>query len=97
MNAGTTYIAQVEGDLSDRINVSGTAASTGALRIVPLSGAYSFAVPYTLLSAAGGLAGTSFSPVDTAGAFGDGRSAATAMPPPSASAPASTSSRALSD
>jgi uncharacterized protein with beta-barrel porin domain len=38
---------------------------------VPLGGAYLFSAPYTLLSAAGGRTGN-FSPVDTAGVFGDG-------------------------
>ncbi|MGO4670185.1 autotransporter outer membrane beta-barrel domain-containing protein [Bosea sp. 2RAB26] len=70
-NPGSTYIAEVQGAVADRISVTGTAALAGTLRIVPLGGAYSFDSPYTLLSAAGGRTG-SFSPVDTTGSFGDG-------------------------
>ncbi|KRE11525.1 hypothetical protein ASE66_23555 [Bosea sp. Root483D1] len=72
MGVASTYIAEVQGTVSDRVNVTGTASLAGTLRIVPLGGAYSFSAPYTLLSAAGGLGGTSFSPVDTTGSFGDG-------------------------
>lgn len=72
MGVGSTYIAEVQGAVADRVNVTGTAALAGTLRIVPLGGAYSFSAPYTLLSAVGGLGGTSFSLVDTTGTFGDG-------------------------
>ncbi|TCR68219.1 autotransporter-associated beta strand repeat-containing protein [Bosea sp. BK604] len=71
VGAGSLYLAEVQGAVSDRINVTGTAALAGTLRLVPLGGAYLFSAPYTLLSAAGGRTG-SFSPVDTTGAFGDG-------------------------
>jgi autotransporter-associated beta strand protein len=72
LGANSFYLAEVQGAVADRINVTGTASLAGTLRLVPLGGAYSFSAPYTLLSAAGGLGGTSFSPVDTTGSFGDG-------------------------
>jgi autotransporter-associated beta strand protein len=72
LGAGSLYLAEVQGAVSDRINVTGTASLAGTLRLVPLGGAYTFNSAYTLLSAAGGLGGTSFSPVDTTGSFGDG-------------------------
>ncbi|WID97154.1 autotransporter domain-containing protein [Bosea vestrisii] len=71
LNAGSTYLAEVQGANADRVDVSGTASLAGTLRIVPLGGAYTFSSPYTLLSATGGRTGT-FSPVDTTGSFGDG-------------------------
>lgn len=71
MGAGSVYRAEVQGAVADRITVTGTASLAGTLRLVPLGGAYSFNSPYTLLSAAGGVAGT-FSPVDTTGSFGAG-------------------------
>ncbi|WP_164985750.1 autotransporter-associated beta strand repeat-containing protein [Bosea sp. Tri-44] len=72
MGTGSTYVAEVQGAVSDRTAVTGTAALAGTLRIVPLGGAYSFSAPYTLLSTAGGLGGTRFGLVDTTGSFGDG-------------------------
>ncbi|MBW4656998.1 MAG: autotransporter-associated beta strand repeat-containing protein [Kaiparowitsia implicata GSE-PSE-MK54-09C] len=72
MGVASTYIAEVQGSVADRVNVTGTASLAGTLRIVPLGGAYTFNSAYTLLSAAGGLGGTSFGPVDTTGSFGDG-------------------------
>ncbi|MBW4652271.1 MAG: autotransporter domain-containing protein [Kaiparowitsia implicata GSE-PSE-MK54-09C] len=72
LGAGSVYLAEVQGAVADRVNVTGTASLAGTLRLVPLGGAYLFAAPYTLLSAAGGLGGTSFGSVDTAGSFGDG-------------------------
>ncbi len=72
LNPGSTYVAEVQGAVADRVAVTGTAALAGTLRIVPLGGAYTFNSPYTLLSAAGGLGGSSFSPVDMTGSFGDG-------------------------
>lgn len=71
LNAGSVYLAEIQGAAADRIIVTGTASLAGTLRLVPLGGAYSFNSPYTLLSAAGGVAGT-FSPVDTTGSFGAG-------------------------
>lgn len=71
LGAGSVYVAEVQGAVSDRINVSGTAALAGTLRIVPLGGAYLFSTPYTLLSAQGGRNG-SFGTIDTTGSFGDG-------------------------
>lgn len=71
LGAGSTYIAEVQGAVSDRVNVTGTAALAGTLRIVPLGGAYTFNSAYTLLSAAGGRSGT-FGTTDVTGSFGDG-------------------------
>lgn len=70
-NPGSTYLAEIQGAVSDRVMVGRTAALAGTLRLVPLGGAYRFNSPYTLLSAGRGITGT-FSPVDTAGTFGDG-------------------------
>ncbi|WP_436098031.1 autotransporter outer membrane beta-barrel domain-containing protein [Bosea sp. LjRoot237] len=71
LNAGSTYLVEVQGANADRVDVTGTASLAGTLRIVPLGGAYTFSSPYTLLSATGGRTGT-FSPVDMTGSFGDG-------------------------
>ena len=71
LSTGSTYVAEIQGSVSDRVNVSGTASLAGTLRLVPLGGSYAFNNPYTLLSAAGGTSGT-FSPVDTSGSFGAG-------------------------
>lgn len=70
--AGSSYLAEVQGAVSDRVNVTGAAALAGTLRIVPLGGAYTFSSPYTLLSAAGGLGGSRFGTEATSGTFGDG-------------------------
>ncbi|CAN7151416.1 autotransporter domain-containing protein [Bosea sp. LjRoot90] len=72
LGAGSLYLAEVQGAVADRVNVTGTASLAGTLRLVPLGGAYTFNSAYTLLSAAGGLGGTSFGTVDTTGTFGDG-------------------------
>ncbi|CAH1668771.1 exported hypothetical protein [Hyphomicrobiales bacterium] len=69
--SGSVYEAEVQGAVSDRVNVTGTASLAGALRIIPLGGAYMFNSPYTLLSAQGGRSGE-FSPAETTGSFGDG-------------------------
>jgi len=71
LNASSLYIAEIQGAVADRINVTGSAALAGTLRLVPLGGAYVFNSPYTLLSAAGGASG-SFGTVDPTGSFGDG-------------------------
>lgn len=71
LNAGSLYIAEVQGPVADRVEVTGTATLNGTLRLVPLGGSYSFNSAYTLLSAAGGRSGT-FATVDTTGSFGDG-------------------------
>lgn len=71
MDANSTYRAEVQGPLADRINVTGTASLAGTLQLMPLGGAYTFNNPYTLLSATGGRTGT-FGIVDQTGAFGDG-------------------------
>ncbi|WP_327529424.1 autotransporter outer membrane beta-barrel domain-containing protein [Bosea sp. (in: a-proteobacteria)] len=63
------YLAELQGAVADRVNVNGTAALAGTLRVVSLGGAYQFYSPYTLLSATGGRSG-SFSQVDATGAFG---------------------------
>lgn len=74
LNAGSTYVAEVQGAVADRVAVTGTAALAGTLRLVPLGGPYNFNSPYTLLSAAAGRTGT-FGTVDRAGTFGAGVSA----------------------
>ncbi|TCR65372.1 autotransporter-associated beta strand repeat-containing protein [Bosea sp. BK604] len=71
LGAGSLYLAEIQGAVSDRVNVTGTASLAGTLRIVPLGGSYVFSTPYTLLSAQGGRSGT-FGTVDTTGSFGDG-------------------------
>lgn len=71
LGSGSVYEAEVQGAVSDRVNVTGTAALAGTLKIIPLGGAYSFNSPYTLLSAQSGRSGT-FNPVETNGSFGDG-------------------------
>lgn len=70
-NAGSVYLVEVQGAVADRVNVSGSGALAGTLRLVPLGGAYNFATPYTLLSATGGRTGT-FETVEKAGSFGAG-------------------------
>ncbi|SFM03675.1 autotransporter-associated beta strand repeat-containing protein [Bradyrhizobium sp. NFR13] len=71
LGAGSVYEAEIQGAVSDRINVTGTAALAGTLKIIPLGGTYVFNMPYTLLSAAGGRTGT-FGPVNVTGTFGAG-------------------------
>lgn len=58
LGVGTTYIAEVEGPVADRINVTGSASLAGTLQLVSLGGASRFTTPYTLLSAPGGVSGT---------------------------------------
>lgn len=70
-NPGSTYLAEIQGANADRVNVTGTAALAGTLRLAPLGGAYTFNSAYTLLSAAGGRTGV-FGLVDTTGSFGAG-------------------------
>lgn len=70
-NPGSIYLAEIQGAVADRVNVTGTASLAGTLRLVPLGGAYSFNSAYTLLSAAGGRIG-SFGTVDPTGFVGDG-------------------------
>jgi len=72
LGAGSLYLAEVQGTVSDRVDVSGTASLAGTLRVVPLGGAYLFSSSYSLLAAAGGLGGTRFGTVDTSASFGDG-------------------------
>lgn len=71
MDVNSTYRAEVQGPVADRINVTGTASLAGTLQLRPLGGTYTFNSPYTLLSATGGRTGT-FGIVDQTGAFGDG-------------------------
>jgi len=71
----STYVAEIQGAIADRVNVTGTASLAGTLRLVALGGTYLFNSPYTLLSAAGGASGT-FGTVDTTGSFGAGVTAA---------------------
>ncbi len=69
LNPGSTYLAEVQGAVADRITVTGTASIAGTLNLTPLGGVYTFNTPYTLLSAAGGVSGT-FGTVTTSGSFG---------------------------
>jgi autotransporter-associated beta strand protein len=71
LDAASTYRAEVQGAVSDRLSITGTAALAGRLQLVPLGGSFTFNSPYTLLSAAGGRSG-SFGTVETVGSFGDG-------------------------
>jgi len=72
MGANATYVAEIQGAVADRINVTGTAALAGTLKLAFLPGAYSFGTSYTLLSAQGGLGGTRFGTVDSSSGFGAG-------------------------
>lgn len=72
MDANSIYLAEVEGPVADRVNVTGTATLADTLRLVPLGGSYNFDSAYTLLSAAGGLGGTTFTTVDPTGFVGAG-------------------------
>lgn len=72
MGANSAYVAEIQGSVADRINVTGTASLAGTLRLAFLPGAYSFGASYTLLSAQGGLGGTRFSTVDSSASFGAG-------------------------
>lgn len=72
MGASATYVAEIQGAVADRINVTGTAALAGTLKLAFLPGAYSFGTSYTLLSAQGGLGGSRFGTVDSSSGFGAG-------------------------
>ncbi|WP_439596734.1 autotransporter outer membrane beta-barrel domain-containing protein [Falsiroseomonas sp.] len=68
--SGGVLVMEVAGATADRINVTGTAALAGGLRLVAAGGSYSFNTPYTLLTASsvtGALSG-----VSTTGSFGTG-------------------------
>lgn len=53
-----TYLGSLQGPISDRVNVNGSAALAGTLMAQTLAGTYTFSTPYTLLSATGGVNGT---------------------------------------
>lgn len=72
MGANSTYVAEIQGAVADRINVTGTASLAGTLKLAFLPGAYSFGTSYTLLSAQGGLGGSRFGTVDSSSGFGAG-------------------------
>jgi T5SS/PEP-CTERM-associated repeat protein/autotransporter-associated beta strand protein len=72
MGANSTYVAEIQGAVADRINVTGAAALAGTLKLAFLPGAYSFRTSYTLLSAQGGLGGSRFGTVDSSSGFGAG-------------------------
>ncbi|MGE7469655.1 autotransporter outer membrane beta-barrel domain-containing protein [Bosea sp. NPDC003192] len=78
MGVNSTYVAEIQGAVADRINVTGTAALAGTLKLAFLPGAYSFGTSYTLLSAQGGLGGTRFGAVDSSSGFGAGVAASVA-------------------
>lgn len=56
--ASGTYLASIQGALSDLVKVNGSAALAGTLAAQTLGGTYTFNTPYTVLSATGGVNGT---------------------------------------
>ena len=72
LGAGSTTAIEVQGATIDRVVVSGAATLGGTVRVTFLGGPYSFATPYTFLTAAGGRTGT-FAGLDASGSgFGVG-------------------------
>src|SRR5262245_6703753 len=63
MAAAATYIVEVSSSTADRTNVAGTASLGGTVQATFLSGTVARA--YTILSAAGGLGGTTFGTLTT--------------------------------
>mgnify|MGYP003835644259 FL=1 len=70
-SAGGTYAVEVDAaGNSDWINATGTATLTnGTVSVTPEPGSYDFSTNYTILTAAGGLGGTSFDSVSSSLAF----------------------------
>lgn len=66
-SGGGIYRVEVDSaGSSDLINATGTATLTdGVVQVLPLSGSYAQSTDYTILSAAGGLGGTSFASVSS--------------------------------
>jgi len=67
---GSTTQIEVQGPLIDRINVTGTAALGGTLRLLAQGGSYTFNAPYTIVQA-GAVTGN-FAAVNATGSFGAG-------------------------
>src|SRR5262249_29244146 len=63
MASAAAYIVEVSSSAADRTNVTGTASLGGAVQLTFLSGTVAHA--YTILSAAGGLNGTTFGALTT--------------------------------
>jgi autotransporter-associated beta strand protein len=63
-NAGSTYAVEVSPSVADRTNVTGTATLAGTVNAAFAPGSYT-PHSYTVLSAAGGLGGTTFNAVAT--------------------------------
>lgn len=68
--SGGNFIVEVGPAAADRVNVTGTAALTGALTALSLGGTFAADRQYTLLNAAGGITGT-FNQLVTQGSFGN--------------------------
>jgi len=70
-SAGGTYQVEVNAaGQSDLINATGTATLTnGVVQVLPEAGTYNFSTDYTILTAAGGLGGTTFNSVTSNLAF----------------------------
>jgi uncharacterized protein with beta-barrel porin domain len=63
-NAGSTYLVEVSPSAADRTNVTGTASLAGTVNAAFAPGSY-VSRSYTILSAAGGLGGTTFNALTT--------------------------------
>jgi len=72
-SAGGTYQVEVNAaGQSDLINATGSATlSNGSVQVLPEAGTYNFTTDYTILTAAGGLGGTTFNSVTSNLAFLD--------------------------
>lgn len=70
-SAGGTYVVEVDGaGNADKINATGTATLTnGVVSVIPKAGKYQVSTDYTILTAAGGLGGTTFNTVSSTLAF----------------------------
>ncbi len=70
-SAGGTYAVEVDAaGNSDKINATGTATLTnGTVAVLPEAGNYNLSTDYTILTAAGGLGGTTFNSVSSSLAF----------------------------
>lgn len=70
-SGGGVYRVEVDSaGNSDRINVTGTATLTsGIVQVLPQSGSYAQSTDYTILTAVGGLGGTTFASVSSSLAF----------------------------
>lgn len=80
LQPGSVTVMEVQGGAADRINVSGTAALAGTLRLVPIGTSFTFNTPFVLVNAAGGRTGA-FDTVSTTGSFGAGVNPLIALTP----------------